>query len=226
MNPGTVLGSDVLADEPTSWPVLSAEVLTRGAVTSYVEERVMSPSEDVLSRQFVLHPGAVGVLALDDHDRVVLVRQYRHPVRHRLIEPPAGLLDVAGEDPLVTAQRELAEEAGLAARKWHVLVEWFTSPGVVSEGLRMYLARDLAPADRPDGFEVDGEEAEMDIVRADLDDCADAVLTGRLHSPTLVAGVLAAVAARSRGGYDTLRPADAGWPAREQLLARQSRYDS
>lgn len=220
---GTVLGADELADEPVSWSVLSAEVLARGAVSSYVDERVISPGEDVLDRQFMRHPGAVGVIALDDQDRAVLVRQYRHPVRHRLIEPPAGLLDVAGEDHLITAQRELAEEVGLAAQDWRVLVESFTSPGGLSEGLRMYLATGLTPVERPDGFEPDGEEADMDIVWAHLDDLADAVLDGRLHSPTMVAGVLATVAARSRG-CGTLRPADAGWPARHELLQRQTQY--
>lgn len=221
---GTVLGADELADEPVSWSVLSAEVLARGAVSSYVDERVISPGEDVLDRQFMRHPGAVGVIALDDQDRAVLVRQYRHPVRHRLIEPPAGLLDVAGEDHLITAQRELAEEVGLAAQDWRVLVESFTSPGGLSEGLRMYLATGLTPVERPDGFEPDGEEADMDIVWAHLDDLAGAVLDGRLHSPTMVAGVLATVAARSRGGCETLRPADADWPARHELLQRQTQY--
>lgn len=220
----TVLAAGDLADEPASWSVLSAEELAHGGISAYVDERVISPDEDVLDRQFMRHPGAVGVIALDDQERVVLVRQYRHPVRHRLIEPPAGLLDVAGEDPLVTAQRELAEEVGLAARHWRVLVESFTSPGGLSESLRMYLATDLDTVAPPDDFEPGGEEAEMDIVWARLDDLADGVLEGRLHSPTLVAGVLATVAARSRGGYDTLRPADAGWPARHELLERQTQY--
>lgn len=218
-----VLTPDQLSDEPSSWSVLSTEVLARGVISDYVDERVMTPNEDVLDRQFQRHPGSVGVIALDDQDRLVLVRQYRHPVRHRLIEPPAGLLDMAGEDPLVTAQRELAEEVGLAARDWRVLVESFTSPGGLSEDLRMYLASDLSCVERPEGFAPDGEEAEMDIVWARLDDVVDAVLDGRLHSPTLVAGVLATVAARTRDSYQSLRPADATWTARAELLKRQTR---
>ncbi len=223
MTAGTVLAADQLTDQPASWPVVSAEALARGAITTYVDERVMSPSEDVLDRQFARHPGAVGVIALDDADRAVLVRQFRHPVQHRLIEPPAGLLDIAGEDPLTTARRELAEEVGLAAADWRVLVDTFTSPGALSEAQRMYLARELSPGDRPSGFQAAGEEAEMDIVWAGLDDLAAAVLDGRLHSPTLIAGVLAAVAAKSsRGGYQSLRPANADWPARRELLHRQT----
>ena len=106
------------------------------------------------------------MIALDDQGRVALVRQYRHPVRHRLIEPPAGLLDVDGEAYVLGAQRELAEEVGLAAGTWHVLVDLFTTPGILGESLRIFLARDLLEADAPDGFVRAGEEAHMDTVWA------------------------------------------------------------
>lgn len=219
-----VLAADELFDVPDAWPVESAQKLAEGAVASFVQERVLTPDRVGLDRQFTVHPGAVGILAVDEQDRVALVRQYRHAVRHRLVEPPAGLLDVHGEDYLAAARRELAEEVGLAAGDWRVLAEEFTSPGGLSESLRMYLARDLTDADAPDGFVKHGEEAHMDIVWASLDDLVDGVLGGRLHSPTLVVGVLAAFAARNRGGFERLRPADADWPAREQMLQRQTRY--
>ena len=86
----------------------------------------------------------------------------------------AGLLDHAGENPLVAAQRELAEEVGLSAGRWNVLVDLFSTPGIIGEGLRVYLARDLAPVDRPEGFTAEGEEAEMDTVWASLDDLFEA----------------------------------------------------
>ena len=161
------------------------------------------------------------MIALDDHDRVALVRQYRHPVRHRLIEPPAGLLDVGGEDYLQAIERELAEEVGLAARRWAVLVDLFTTPGILGESLRIYLARDLVAVDGPDDFTREGEEAHMDTVWATLDDLVEAVLDGRLHNPTMVSGVLAAWTARQRDGFMSLRPADAEWPA-PALLASES----
>jgi 8-oxo-dGDP phosphatase len=212
-----ILGPDALADTPLVWPVDSSTVLAQGKITSYVQDQVRTPDGHLIAREYLKHPGAVGVIALDDHDRVALVRQYRHPVRHRLIEPPAGLLDVDGEDYLLAIQRELAEEAALAAGSWAVLVDLFTTPGVLGESLRIYLARDLEAVDDLDGFTREGEEAHMDIVWASLDDLVAAILDGRLHNPTVVSGALAAWTARERDGFTSLRPANAAWPAREAI---------
>jgi ADP-ribose pyrophosphatase len=217
-----ILARDELADVPLAWPVVSSTVLARGKITRYVQDQVRTPDGQLIEREYLKHPGAVGVIALDDHDRVALVRQYRHPVRHRLIEPPAGLLDVGGEDYLQAVQRELAEEVGLAARRWAVLVDLFTTPGILGESLRIYLARDLVAVDGPDDFTREGEEAHMDTVWATLDDLVEAVLDGRLHNPTMVSGVLATWAARQRDGFTSLRPADAAWPA-PALLASESK---
>ena len=216
-----ILGPDELVDMPLAWPVISSTVLARGKITSYVQDQVRTPDGQLIAREYLKHPGAVGVIALDDHDRVALVRQYRHPVRHRLIEPPAGLLDVGGEDYLQAIERELAEEVGLAAQRWAVLVDLFTTPGILGESLRIYLARDLTDVDHPDGFSREGEEAHMDIVWASLDDLVEAVLDGRLHNPTVVSGVLAAWTGRQRDGFASLRPADTAWPAFESLRDQQ-----
>ncbi|HEY9470970.1 MAG TPA: NUDIX hydrolase [Propionibacteriaceae bacterium] len=216
-----VLGSDQLVDVPLAWPVESSTVLAQGKITSYVEDQVRTPDGQLITREYLKHPGAVGVIALDDHDRVALVRQYRHPVRHRLIEPPAGLLDVEGEGYLATVKRELAEEVGLAAGSWAVLVDLFTTPGILGESLRIYLARDLEVLDDPDGYVREGEEAHMDTVWASLDDLVEAVLDGRLHNPTVVSGVLAAWTARERDGYSSLRAADAAWPAFESAMDQE-----
>ncbi len=211
-----VLSAAELADIPLSWPVTGSTVLSRGRIVDFVEDEIRTPDGSLIKREYLRHPGAVAVIALDDHERVALVRQYRHAVRHRLVEPPAGLLDLVGEDYLVGVQRELAEEADLAAGRWDVLVDLFSTPGIFGESLRIYLARDLHGTDAPHGFVREGEEADMDVVWAPLSDLVDAVLGGRLHSPSLVSGVLAAEAARVRG-WSTLRPADAPWPAREHL---------
>jgi 8-oxo-dGTP pyrophosphatase MutT (NUDIX family) len=213
-----VLSRAELVDVPLSWPVLDSTVLARGVITDFVQDEIRTPDGQLIKREYVKHPGAVAVIALDDQERVALVRQYRHPVRHRLIEPPAGLLDVQGENYLVGVQRELAEEVDLAAGRWDVLVDLFSTPGILGESIRIYLARDLSVAVAPDGFTREGEEADMDTVWAPLSDLVEAVLAGKLHSPSLVSGVLAAEASRQRG-WASLRPADSPWPARESLIA-------
>jgi 8-oxo-dGTP pyrophosphatase MutT (NUDIX family) len=215
-----VLGRAELLDVALSWPVVESTVLAHGVITDFVQDEVRTPDGGTVKREYVKHPGAVAVIALDDQERVALVRQYRHPVRHRLVEPPAGLLDVEGEDYLVGVQRELAEEVDLAAGRWHVLVDLFSTPGILGESLRIYLARDLSTASAPEDFVREGEEADMDVVWASLTDLVDAVLAGQLHSPSLVSGVLAAEVSRQRG-WASLRPADAPWPARESLLAAE-----
>jgi 8-oxo-dGDP phosphatase len=212
-----IISGSQIADDPLSWPVEQSTTLAEGQLGRFVRDRVRTPDGQMMTRDFVTHPGAVGVIAIDDHDRVALVRQYRHAVGYRLVEPPAGLLDVHGEDYLLAAQRELVEEVGLGARAWHVLVDIFTSPGIVGEALRVYLARDLSEAAAPDSFLREGEEAHMDAVWATLDDLVDAVLAGRVQNPTLVCGVLAAWTARERDGFGSLRPVDAPWPARDLL---------
>lgn len=219
-----ILSPAELVDLPLAWPVVATTTLAHGGIADFVADDIETPDGERIRREYVAHPGAVGVIALDDQQRVALVRQYRHAVRHRLIEPPAGLLDVAGEDYLLAAQRELAEEVGLAAGRWAVLVDLFTTPGITSESLRIYLARDLIDVDAPEGFVRSGEEAHMDTVWVTLADLVDAVLGGRLHNPTVVAGVLAAATAGQRDGFVTLRPSDAPWPARESALpARPAR---
>ncbi|HHV21531.1 MAG TPA: NUDIX hydrolase [Propionibacterium sp.] len=202
-------------DTPELWPVRRREVLARGRLFDYFSDTVEMPSGDTMRRDFIDHTSAVAVIALDDDEHMVVVHQYRHPVGFRLIEPPAGLLDQDGEGWLRAAQRELAEEAGLAADDWRLLVDMMTTPGGVNESIRIYLARDLRAAGAPDGFEPEGEEAHMDVLRVPVDDLLTGILSGRLQSPSLVAGVLAYAAARDK--LDRLRPADSPWPARGQV---------
>jgi 8-oxo-dGDP phosphatase len=222
-DPARLLDAHELADSPEQWPVVEHRVLARGNVTDFVEDVVTTPHGEQMRRQYTLHPGAVGVIALDAQDRVAVVLQYRHPVAHRLIEPPAGLLDLAGEDYLVAVQRELAEEAGLAASDWRVLVDLFTTPGATQESVRIYLARDLTQAPRPDGFEAESEEAAMEVAWAGRADLVDAILDGRLQNPVMVAGVLALEAATASGRLEQLRPAGAPWASREVRDAQNSR---
>jgi 8-oxo-dGTP pyrophosphatase MutT (NUDIX family) len=177
------------------WSVRSDEVSMPGGTTS--------------QRDVVVHPGAVAVVAEQD-GKVLLVEQYRHPVRGRLEELPAGLLDVSGEPALRAAQRELVEEAGFEAAQWDVLVDTWTSPGMCDEAIRIFLARELTAVPRD---VQEHEELEMTARWLPLEEAVDAALAGRLTNGVAVAGVLAAAAAATRG-YAGLRPADSPWSAR------------
>jgi 8-oxo-dGTP pyrophosphatase MutT (NUDIX family) len=189
-------------------------VLRTGRVVDVRTDEVVLPDGATATRDVVVHPGAVGIIALDDHPvdgyRVLLIQQYRHTVGQLLWEPPAGLLDEPGEDPLVAAQRELFEEAHHHADRWDVLVDAFTSPGMTDEAIRIYLARDVRVADGPKYDAVD-EERHMPVRWVPLDDAVEGVLAGRLHNPMAVMGLLAVARAREAGFAD-LRPADAPWP--------------
>jgi ADP-ribose pyrophosphatase len=204
-----------LADEADDRTVVQRDELHAGLVWDLRRDTVELGDGQTVVREYVAHPGAVGVIALDDDDRVFLLRQYRHPVGMSLWEPVAGLLDVADESPWTGAARELVEEAGLVAERWDVLVDAELSPGGTSETIRLYLARGLAPAPggRPPG---DGEERDLPMTWVPLADAVDGVLAGRLTSPSTVIGVLAAAAARATG-WASLRPVDAVWPARAQV---------
>lgn len=208
-----------LADQPERWEVGRSETaLDSGRVIAVRRDVVRSAVDGgEFTREVVVHPGAVGIIALDDDENVLLVSQYRHPVGHRLLEPPAGLLDVDGEDYLTAAQRELYEEGFVRAADWRVLLDAFTSPGMTNETVRVYLARDLQPVDDRARHVGVHEEADLPVVWWPLAEVVAAALRGRLHNPILLYGALAAWAARAGEGYDALRPADAPWPARDAV---------
>ncbi|GGZ86116.1 NUDIX domain-containing protein [Streptomyces subrutilus] len=206
------MGNDIV-DTPESWEVVASRTPFQGAKTAVRSDQVRMPDRAVVRRDYQAHPGSVCVLALDEEQRVLVLKQFRHPVRHRLWELPAGLLDVAGENPLHAAQRELYEEAHVKAEDWRVLADFFSSPGGSDEAVRIFLARDLAEAEG-ERYEVSEEEADMEIARIPLADLVAGVLAGRLGNPGLVTGVLAASAALAGEGLDALRPALAPWPAR------------
>lgn len=193
-------GRGLPADRPESWPVVSSQDLHRDgwvmALRSDVVSRPGHPHEEF--RRLVLeHPGAVMVLAVDEDDRVLVLEQYRHPAQRRFVELPAGLCDEDGEDPLDVARRELLEEASLAAEEWEHLLTTYTSPGISSERLEVFLARRLAHADRGD-FVLAHEEADMTPHWIPLDDLVAGVLDGRLTDGPLSLAVLAYAHRRRR----------------------------
>jgi ADP-ribose pyrophosphatase len=198
-----------LRDEPAHWPVVSSAELVRGRLVSVRTDKVRMPDGELAERDVVIHPGAVAVLALDDAQQVLLIRQYRHPVGRLLWEVPAGLRDVSGEPPWATARRELLEEAGYRAQDWRVLADYYTSPGFSTERLRVFLARDLefVPESERD-FVPEGEETQLVPAWLPLDEAVRKVFAGELHNGVAALAILAGYAARSEG-YERLRPADA-----------------
>ncbi|MFC7876404.1 NUDIX domain-containing protein [Isoptericola sp. NPDC057391] len=202
-----------VADEIDPRPVLQRTTLHRGRVIDLVREDADLGEAGVVTREYVDHPGAVAIVALDDQDRVLLLRQYRHPVRSYLWEVPAGLLDVAGEPAVDAAARELAEEADVAAQRWAVLADYATTPGSSNEAVRIFLARGLTDVPEADRHLRTAEEADMEVRRVPLDEAVALVLDGSLHNPSAVVGILAAAASRA-GGWASLRDVDAPWPYR------------
>jgi len=202
-----------VSDAPSPRRLLSRERVYNGRIWDVVSDSFkLTADGDPLVRDYIEHPGAVAVLPMNDDGEVLLIKQYRHPVGMDLWEIPAGLLDVEGEDFLVGAARELAEEADLIASEWNVLVDFFNSPGSSSEAIRIYLARGLSAVPEDQRHVRTDEEAEIQFRWVDLDDAVAAVLDGSLHNPSAVVGILAVAAARASGFAD-LRPADAPWPA-------------
>jgi ADP-ribose pyrophosphatase len=169
----------------------------RGPVFRVLTDQVEMPDGQVVARDYLRHLGAVGVVALDEQGRVVLVHQYRHALRRELWELPAGLVDVAGEQLPEVAARELAEEADLHAGRLDLLIDLHTSPGVSDEWIRIFLARDLSSAPHP--HQREHEEATMTVARFPLDDAVQMIFDGRVTNAAAVAGLLAAVRARDQG---------------------------
>jgi len=196
---------------PHDHQVEDSTTVFEGRIFSVRADQVTMPGDTSSQRDVVVHPGAVGAVALDERERVLLVNQYRHPVGRRLDELPAGLLDQPGEPALDAAQRELVEEAGLAADTWHVLVDTLSSPGMTDEAIRIFLARDVRVVDRD---VQEHEEADLTSSWVDLDEAVRRVLAGEIENAMAVIGILAADRARA-DGFATLRPAEAPWPSQK-----------
>jgi ADP-ribose pyrophosphatase len=189
-----------------SWPVAGTEQQFSNWLITVRNDKVQLPDGDYAQRTVVAHLGAVAVLALDEQDRVLMIRQYRHPAGRELWEIPAGLRDVAGEALVATARRELVEETGYAAREWHALVDSYASPGISTERIRIFLARGVEAVESD--YQRHGEEKFLQTAWVPLVEAVEAALAGKLHNGSTVQAVLAAHIARARG-FAGLRPADA-----------------
>jgi ADP-ribose pyrophosphatase len=198
-----------IRDAAERWPVTSSAMLAEGSLVRLRRDVVRMPDGEEVGRDVLEHPGAVAILALDEQGQVLMIRQYRHPVGRLLWEIPAGLRDVAGEPLHVTAQRELLEEAGYRAERWQVLTDTFTSPGISTERLRIFLARGLSRVPEAErGYVPEHEEAHLVVAWVPLGEAMERIFAGELHNGVTALGILSAYAAR-RDGFGALRDADA-----------------
>ena len=211
------MSDGLLRDERVSLPVTSARTIYNGRVWD-VRQEVFDYAGAALTRDYVAHTGAVAVLVLDDNENVLALQQYRHPVRLREWEIPAGLLDIAGESPLECAKRELAEEADLIADTWHVLADYATSPGGSDEVIRIYLARDVRST--AIAHQREGEESDMVLRWVPLSVAVESVLAGHVSNSIFTIAMLTADASRARG-WSTLRDANSEWPQQQWRDARE-----
>jgi 8-oxo-dGDP phosphatase len=193
------------------YEVVGSQSKYKGSLIGVRVDDVRMSDGSIVQREVVTHPGAVAIVALDERGNIVLVNQYRPAIGAQLDELPAGLLDVDGESALNAAKRELAEEAGLVADEWNVLLDMHPSPGISTEAIRIFLARGLGESD--EDFQAEHEEITMTVSREPLAEAVRRVLAGNITNSSAVAGILAAVHGRATGWRD-LRPADARWPAR------------
>jgi 8-oxo-dGTP pyrophosphatase MutT (NUDIX family) len=200
---------------PHDYVVISSRRVFIGRVAALRSDQVAMPGDVSSQRDVVELPGAVGIVALDEKDRVLLVRQYRHPVHRRLWEIPAGLLDSPCESAAQAAERELAEEGNVRAAQWLTLVDTLTSPGMSDETVRILLARDLVEIPVSERHVGVDEEAEMEREWVPLDNAVERCISGDLENGITVAGLLAARLALTRG-LAGLRPASAPWRARKK----------
>jgi ADP-ribose pyrophosphatase len=194
---------------------VASETVYVGKIFALRADEVRMPGGTTARREVVEHYGAVAVLALDDDRKVALVYQYRHPLGRRLWELPAGLLDLGGEPPHITAARELKEEAGLAATTWHTLVDLDSAPGFSDESVRVYLATGLTDVGRPEAHD---EEADLTMRWVPLDEAVQMVLSGEIANSIAVGGILAA---HTVTDVTSLRPVDAPWTDRPTAFARR-----
>ncbi|MHA3021250.1 NUDIX domain-containing protein [Mycobacterium sp. BMJ-28] len=192
---------------------LASETVYVGKIFALRADEVRMPGGNTARREVLEHYGAVAVVALDEDGNVALVYQYRHPIGRRLWELPAGLLDLGGERPEVTAARELEEEAGLTAQHWAVLVDIDSTPGFTDESVRVFLATGLSTVDRPEAHD---EEADLRLEWVPLETAVRRVLGGEIVNSIAVAGILAAHTVSDRS---TLRTVDAPWPDRPRAFA-------
>ncbi len=174
-------------DQSVELAVDVRDIVFEGNIWNVVSE-TFDYSGQTLVRDFIEHPGAVAVLAVNESNEILMIRQYRHPVKKYLWEIPAGLLDVAGESHLEAAKRELMEETFHEAQTWQLLQVFHASPGGNSEQIDIFLATDVKLATTD--YQREGEEVDMEVRWIPFEEALKSVLASEIQSPTAVIAIL------------------------------------
>ena len=178
----------MIEDRPVEYPITKSVVAFEGRIWNVLRETFEYPTGS-LTREFVAHTGAVAVVATDASGRVLMISQYRHPVREVLWEIPAGLCDVAGEPRIETAKRELLEETGYIAETVEPLIEFYTTPGGNDEKISIFLARGLTFVGHD--LDLEGEEIDMTVHWVPLNEAVQSILASKVKSPAAQVGLMA-----------------------------------
>jgi len=163
---------------------LSSRTVYRGKLLHVLEDEVRLPDGASARREYIRHPGAVMIIPVLDAETVVLVRQFRYPLRRHFYELPAGKRE-QGEDPLATARRELREECGYEAAEWRRLASIHPCIGYSDEAIDIYLARGLTHV----GQATDDEEF-VEVVPMKLVEALEWIRDGRITEVKAVTGLL------------------------------------
>jgi ADP-ribose pyrophosphatase len=175
-------------DQPASLSVSKRDAVFKGKIWDVVSETFEYNGIELV-REFVDHPGAVAVIALNEKQEVLLIKQYRHPVREYLWEIPAGLLDVPGESRVEAAKRELLEETGYIATSWQELISFHTTPGGNNETITIFVAREVRHQGHD--FKLEGEETDLELLWVPLTEALISVLKSEMRSPSAGYGLMA-----------------------------------
>lgn len=172
-------------DEDLLEKKLSSEDIYDGTLLHVKCDKVLLPNGREAAREWIKHPGAAAVIPVLPDGRIILVRQYRYPVGQVTLEVPAGKLDVAGEDPLECAKRELSEETGYTAERFHKLTSIATTVGFSDEVIHLYAAEGLH-----DGKQHTDEDEFINVVKVPLDEAVSMTEDGRIIDAKSIISIL------------------------------------
>jgi len=191
-----------LTNEPTGGPdpleerIVESRILHQGYYLTFRIDTIERADGSRATREVAGHPGAVAIVALDEQDRVLFVRQWRSAAGRSMLEIPAGTLDYVDrakgvvEDHARAAPRELEEETGYRASSWRRLGEFWTAPGFATELMHLYLATDLRPAHEEADRLVPDEDERLELMRMPWRDAVDAATDGRIVDAKSIVGLL------------------------------------